>query len=250
MRRHLVTDDDSGSIANNSDEEFSSLQLQGGDITRPIYRYVDAAGTPTRRARSMSFSHPTREDDEDGVGNIRHIKAIGGFRRDFLRRTQGPEALEGMKTEGKGFFTRNFIEFLTLHGHFAGEDLEDEEGWEDGGEINEGDVGDEERRPLMSRRASTVKMHKTKIATGTAGSGKAVLLLLKSFVGTGVLFLPKAYLNGGMVFSNLVLLAVSLLSYYCFVLLVKTRLKVVGSFGGACFPHSCRGFPDPVIPIC
>ncbi|CCX10174.1 transmembrane amino acid transporter protein-domain-containing protein [Pyronema domesticum] len=231
VRRHLVTDDDSGSIANNSDEEFSSLQLQGGDITRPIYRYVDAAGTPTRRARSMSFSHPTREDDEDGVGNIRHIKAIGGFRRDFLRRTQGPEALEGMKTEGKGFFTRNFIEFLTLHGHFAGEDLEDEEGWEDGGEINEGDVGDEERRPLMSRRASTVKMHKTKIATGTAGSGKAVLLLLKSFVGTGVLFLPKAYLNGGMVFSNLVLLAVSLLSYYCFVLLVKTRLKVVGSFG-------------------
>lgn len=68
------------------------------------------------------------------------------------------------------------------------------------------------------------------------GSGQnspmnAALLLLKSFVGTGVLFLPRAYLNGGMLFSNLVLLGVAALSYYCFVLLVTSRLKVEGSFG-------------------
>ena len=68
------------------------------------------------------------------------------------------------------------------------------------------------------------------------GSGKnsptsALLLLLKSFVGTGVLFLPRAYLNGGMVFSNMVLLFVAALSYHCFVLLVNTRLKINGSFG-------------------
>jgi solute carrier family 36 (proton-coupled amino acid transporter) len=58
-----------------------------------------------------------------------------------------------------------------------------------------------------------------------------MLLLLKSFVGTGVLFLPRAYLNGGMLFSNIVLIGVAALSYYCFVLLVSTRLKVEGSFG-------------------
>jgi solute carrier family 36 (proton-coupled amino acid transporter) len=56
-------------------------------------------------------------------------------------------------------------------------------------------------------------------------------LLLKSFVGTGVLFLPRAFLNGGMLFSNLVLLGVAGLSYYCFVLLVSTRLVVEHSFG-------------------
>ena len=39
------------------------------------------------------------------------------------------------------------------------------------------------------------------------------------------------YSNGGMLFSNLVLLFVAALSYYCFVLLVKTRLRVAGSFG-------------------
>jgi proton-coupled amino acid transporter len=59
----------------------------------------------------------------------------------------------------------------------------------------------------------------------------ATLLLLKSFVGTGVLFLPRAYLNGGMLFSNVVLLFVAALSYYCFVLLITTRLKINGSFG-------------------
>lgn len=41
-----------------------------------------------------------------------------------------------------------------------------------------------------------------------------------------------SYSNGGMLFCNIVLLMVALLSYYCFVLLVRTRLKVAGSFGG------------------
>ncbi|KAI5796549.1 transmembrane amino acid transporter protein-domain-containing protein [Geopyxis carbonaria] len=244
VRRHLVTDDDAASgrgVGNGYDTEsdaggeFNSLQLQGGDITRPIYRYVEQTAEQSRpgRGRSMSF-HMPRPEPEDETEDINHIKAIGGFRRDFLRRTQGvsPNAGNGA---GPGFFTRNFIEFLTLHGHFAGEDLEDDEGWEEDDEMlaEEGRREDEddepsERRGLLSRRPS---MRQSKIATGTAGSGKAVLLLLKSFVGTGVLFLPKAFLNGGMLFSNLVLLFVSALSYYCFVLLVRTRLKVVGGFG-------------------
>ena len=55
--------------------------------------------------------------------------------------------------------------------------------------------------------------------------------LLKSFVGTGVLFLQSAYLNGGMMFSNIVLLLIAIFSYYCFILLVSVRLKVKASFG-------------------
>lgn len=222
-------------------EEFSSLQLQGGDITRPVYRYVEQAqgngssDTHGLRGRSQSFYMP-RPAPEDDTEDINQIKMIGGFRRDFLRRKGLEGDALGTQEQGKrGFFTRNFIEFLTLHGHFAGEDLEDEEGWEEAAideEEEDRERGvDDEREGLLGRRVAQKKQH-TKIATGTAGSGKAILLLLKSFVGTGVLFLPKAYLNGGMVFSNLVLLFVSLLSYYCFVLLVRTRLKVVGGFGG------------------
>jgi proton-coupled amino acid transporter len=57
--------------------------------------------------------------------------------------------------------------------------------------------------------------------------------LLKSFVGTGVLFLGKAFENGGLGFSTIVLLGIASLSLYSFLLLIKTRLIVPHSFGGA-----------------
>ncbi|TGZ77921.1 hypothetical protein EX30DRAFT_310631 [Ascodesmis nigricans] len=243
VRRHLVNPDDndgsdagdSGADTPNPNTEFSSLQLQGGDITRPIYRYVEqnapSDGGGPGRARSQSFYMP-RPAPDDETEDINQIKTIGGFRRDFLRRKGLENDALGTQDNRNGFFTRNFIEFLTLHGHFAGEDLEDEEGWEEAIEdVEEGEREMGEQAALLGQQRPPAKKKHTKIATGTAGSGKAVLLLLKSFVGTGVLFLPKAYLNGGMLFSNLVLLAVSLLSFYCFVLLVRTRLKVIGGFG-------------------
>jgi proton-coupled amino acid transporter len=69
-------------------------------------------------------------------------------------------------------------------------------------------------------------------AKGQATATKAVMLLLKSFVGTGVLFLPKAYSNGGMLFCSVLLVFVSLVSYWCFLLLISTKDRVgVNSFG-------------------
>ncbi|CAG8545838.1 8088_t:CDS:2 [Paraglomus occultum] len=59
----------------------------------------------------------------------------------------------------------------------------------------------------------------------------ACLLLLKSFVGTGVMFLPRAFLNGGMIFSTAVLIAIAIISLFSFLLLVETRQRVPGSFG-------------------
>jgi len=131
------------------------------------------------------------------------------------------------------------MEFLSLYGHFAGESLEEDD--EDLGpdeyfssEYEETAAGESEGEPDETRALLTLgkkkRRRKEKMAAKGSPSG-AALLLLKSFVGTGVLFLPRAFLNGGMVFSNLVLLGVALLSYYCFVLLVTTRLKVEHSFG-------------------
>jgi proton-coupled amino acid transporter len=91
-----------------------------------------------------------------------------------------------------------------LYGHFAGEDLEE---WDE--PITSGMfdsvmwlilVDEEERgvpegeepetRPLLKHKGRAKSYHS---ATGNATMTKAALLLLKSFVGTGVLFLPKAY---------------------------------------------------------
>ncbi len=241
------------------DDEFSSLRLQGGDTTRPIYKWTEeaaarAAGRGRGRSQSFNLSRPQNDDEALDIGSI---KLPGGMRRNYLRRaapspSPGPARdAEEHGAHGHGqhqshrpkLFTNNFIEFLTLYGHFAGEELEEDdealgpdEYFVDHYTSSAGEDSDDEREPLENSALltpSTRKKRKRKDrgGSGTNGSWGALLLLLKSFVGTGVLFLPKAFLNGGMIFSNVVLLFVAILSYYCFVLLVNTRLKIDGSFG-------------------
>lgn len=230
------------------DDEFSSLRLQGGDITRPIYRWTEEAEGRNRSQRSKSFSVP-RPDPENEVLDINSIKVPGGFRRNYLRRAArssptSHSVLESGSRSRPQMFTSSFLEFLTIYGHFAGEELEEDDedllpgeyftsGGEDEFYSDEG--SDDDREPMEDSTLLTPSRRKRRRKV-RGGSGNntpfnAALLLLKSFVGTGVLFLPRAYFNGGMVFSNLVLLFVAALSYYCFVLLVTTRLKVEGSFG-------------------
>jgi len=278
VRRHLVqphnvdgADESNGETCNPNgqdkrgtgmdDDEFSSLKLQGGDMTREVYRWTEDAESPIqggRGKRSKSW-HISRPEPESEILNINSIKVPGGFRRNYLRRRAPSPPHSGREGASNGlddnewpfyspwrqnFISRNFIEFLTVYGHFAGEELEDDD--DDGyftsvphvdNGFEQGD-SDDDREPMESSALLTPatpgrRKRKTK-ERGTPGSNTtmgAALLLLKSFVGTGVLFLPRAYLNGGMLFSNLLLLGVACLSYYCFILLVNTRLKVVGSFG-------------------
>ncbi|XXG99779.1 hypothetical protein Hte_006120 [Hypoxylon texense] len=233
------------------DDGFSSLRLQGGDVTRQIYRWTEDAEGRHRHQRSKSFSHP-RDEPESDVLDINTIKVPGGFRRNYLRRAAqdpplNPQELEAGEAVSRGrrdpqLFTNSFLEFLSIYGHFAGEELEeDDEVLQPGEYFSSGESEDdyydseEEREPMEDSTLLTPSKRKRRRKV-RGGSGNntpfnAALLLLKSFVGTGVLFLPRAYFNGGMMFSNLVLLFVAALSYYCFVLLVTTRLKVNGSFG-------------------
>ncbi|EAW10244.1 putative amino acid transporter [Aspergillus clavatus NRRL 1] len=264
VRRHLVQpqnvadSNNIGDVASNADEDFSSLQLQGGDITRQVYRWAEDAesGSSVRkplRSKSFSLSRPTPEQETMDINSIR---IPGGFRRDFIRRTVGSPHPENSNSRVRAPTTHNplhtssFLEFLTLYGHFAGEELEDDdevlgpdeyfssEPWD---ETEDREPGEESA--LLRPETPGRRKRKPRGGTGTNTVTGAALLLLKSFVGTGVLFLPRAFLNGGMLFSSLVLLAVSLLSFYCFILLVNTRLKIEGSFGdigGALFGKHMR----------
>ena len=47
-----------------------------------------------------------------------------------------------------------------------------------------------------------------------------------------MLFLGKAFFNGGILFSAVTIVAIALISLYSFLLLVKTKFVVPGSFGG------------------
>jgi proton-coupled amino acid transporter len=241
------------------EDQFSSLRLQGGDTTRHIYRLVEQHEAEQRssilRRKSTSNVVRTHLDDEDQMLNIDSIKQPGGFRRNYIRRQAGspsPNRQHGESSRagveaGNGhpqILTTSFLEFLSLYGHFAGEELEDEYDDEeddyfsssayedtirDGDGTDEGEYG--ERSGLLDTPGKRRRRKDKKAAHGASPRG-AALLLLKSFVGTGVLFLPKAFLNGGMLFSCLTLLFVAALSYYCFLLLCSTRIAVPASFGG------------------
>jgi proton-coupled amino acid transporter len=255
--RGLLADDDAESQGKRGDDdddgEFSSLQLQGGDITRQIYRWSEQqhAEEQGKMQRSKSF-HQSRPRPDEQVLNIDSIRQPGGFRRNYLRRAAAsPSPAPGPSGYGTvhqsrhepqaiHIFTNNFLEFLTLYGHFAGESLDEDDevlgpdeyfssDAHDSGDHSEDDAREYGESSTLLTPGKRRRRKPKPAAKGTPTG--AALLLLKSFVGTGVLFLPRAFLNGGMLFSNIVLLAVAGLSYACFVLLVSTRLVVEQSFG-------------------
>jgi proton-coupled amino acid transporter len=66
---------------------------------------------------------------------------------------------------------------------------------------------------------------------GDAGTVRTFFTLLKAFVGTGIMFLPRAFNNGGILFSSLTLVVISLLTCVCFNMLMQCRRRYGGSYG-------------------
>lgn len=121
--------------------------------------------------------------------------------------------------------TRNFVEFLDLYGSFAGEDLADT----DEEAVTEEEEEAPERRPLLWKRVSWVRVPAPRSAT--AGTSKTFFTLIKAFVGTGIMFLPKAFSNGGILFSSIAMLAVSAITMVAFHLLLQCKLHYGGGYG-------------------
>ncbi|ORX93915.1 hypothetical protein K493DRAFT_330053 [Basidiobolus meristosporus CBS 931.73] len=208
-----------------SADDFNYGSL-GASITHDIYKNIDP---PQRPARSNSFSdsinspYVNAENRKSAVGLMREP---GGFRRDYI--------VSKAQQQGKAppaVATRSFMDYMYLFNHFAGEDLESEDEYdEDEEESPEAIESSGSRRPLLGRSGSRVSRSASQIE-GTASLSKTFFLLFKAFVGTGVLFLPKAFANGGIVFASIVSLFVAFLSGLSMLLLVKVREAIPGGFG-------------------
>lgn len=201
----------------------SSLRLQGGDIHRDLYKIADQPRRQKLHQRAATFSdthqfapRPSESDVDHDELPIRDQLAPGGMRRQFLQRQSQRVSYISEPV------TRNFISFLELYGQFAGEDLEetdDEEALEDDDEEDQN-----ERRPLLGRRQSSKRLR----TQGDASQMKTFFTLLKAFIGTGIMFLPKAFKNGGMLFSSITMILVSAITALCFELLLSCRKRYGG----------------------
>ncbi|KAL1870005.1 hypothetical protein VTK73DRAFT_2848 [Phialemonium thermophilum] len=207
----------------------SSLRLPGGDIHRDLYK-MGTTPPPSLLQRSKTFSHPPREEndlrDEDMLAAEEMLQPQG-FRRQFV--------IQKHRSAWRGRdlpITRDFFEFLDLYGSFAGEDLresEDDEAVETEEDEEAAARGPPtETRPLLPRKK---RHHRPPVKKGDAGMTKTFFTTVKAFIGTGIMFLPKAFKNGGILFSSLTMLFVAAISMVAFHLLLSCRAKYGGGYG-------------------
>lgn len=213
-------------MADNENVE-SSLKLQGGDIHRDIFR-MKARANSLRRANTFSYQPSPRLQPSDDL-TYPEQREPGGFRRHYLVR----QARQRRET-GPLIIANTFVDFLDLYGSFAGEDLEDSDSsYDDESAVEDGEEPSEQqpllagRRPRVTRRRSSRRLARE----GDASTVKTFFTLLKAFIGTGIMFLPKAFRNGGILFSSVTLVSVSLINCLCFRLLLDCRERYGGGYG-------------------
>ncbi|KAF9185860.1 neutral amino acid transporter [Haplosporangium sp. Z 767] len=210
----------------------SHFQLQGGADANDVYKWHEKQTRRRLGARSYSYHAPTSQDSA-----ITTIKAPGGFRRHYI---QQDAVARGELTPQLP--TKSFIHFLGLFNmyeidNFAGErfrsiprrsivvpkDLEARR-------LSMADT-------LASRRyfmpgeelkgdEEAIEEPEEKISFS-----KAVGMLFKTFIASGILFLPNAFKNGGILFAPLFMTLIAVLCLHSFLLLVKCRELHPGSYG-------------------
>ncbi|TRM64501.1 transmembrane amino acid transporter protein-domain-containing protein [Schizophyllum amplum] len=262
LRRHLVSREErlrgadseqpSGSATPTPKRSQTSLRSSGQETSSDHHReesdafpisYETPGADITPRERAISFTGPSSSTAVDPT--FEHIHEPGGFRRNYLKIKASEQGVAHPTV------VNNFIDFLFIFGHFAGEDLEEEDELKSEEEDVEqqftvpvtstpstGLPDVDENTPLMGKprhsTRSASRRRRTATSTGPHGNAtvtQAVMMLLKAFIGTGILFLGRGFYNGGLLFSAGLFVFIAMVSLYTFLLLVHTKYEVSGSFG-------------------
>lgn len=224
-------DADNGSIHSTIRNAY---KLPGGSIVDGIYKWTANVESERKqrlqRSQSISFPLPPAKS---GDALSQRLKQPGGFRRHYV--------LSKAAKQGRtppNLWTNSFAEFLCLYGHFGGEDLSDDDDPDsDSDEDEEAVIGygssilneattskpvssksqrnidhdrpsaiasTSRRRPSESSPLLSKPNKSTAAVQGTATPAKAVFLLLKSFVTTGMFFIwmcfaKRVHLVGSLV---------------------------------------------------
>lgn len=221
------------------------------NLTKPGgFRRYHVQQQQQQQQRSDSDS-PSEVDDTDSpafsqlfrplsVSSMASTNYSALLRSDSVAKTATIDSLRNIPT-------RHFLEYLAITSvldRFAGEDLSDSED-EDESEENAPLLDPQQRK---KRRAALWKKRRRLLSGGNgddyssletaergsknkANAFKTALLLFKAFISSGILFLPKAFSNGGLGFSIVTLYFMGAISLYCFLLLLECKEQLHGSYG-------------------
>ncbi|KAI7905038.1 transmembrane amino acid transporter protein-domain-containing protein [Cokeromyces recurvatus] len=139
------------------------------------------------------------------------------------------------------------ISSLSLYSNFAGEHLDDHHHHHHRhSKPNlDNNMIDEEKRDSYDSTIPSSSVHKHEVSfideahvedledttAPKASVGKAMFMFLKAFIGSGVLFLPKAFQNGGLALSIVLMVVIAVICLFAFLRLVNTQKIIGGSYG-------------------
>ncbi|RLN86833.1 hypothetical protein BBJ28_00008192 [Nothophytophthora sp. Chile5] len=195
--------------------DVHDISEEGSDMTRDIFFAIlkETKDGPPRPKSLPDQSEILHEDIGALVaafalvfvqGGRSYIAQPGGFRRDHVITN-----LPGDSSNVPSYVQDSFLDSIqptpsllqSTYGDFIVASLG----------LADDDESDETSTPLLSR---AWKRRPEKQQPG-ASVGKTVFTILKSFIGSGILFLPKGFQNGGMLFSLAALCASAALSTFC-----------------------------------
>lgn len=185
--------------------------IEGADIVRDVKKLINDSSDQCLK-RSDSDPYVVQEN----VVKASDISMPGGFRREYIARDESSLSRVNLNSI-KNFFKETFW-YIRLH-------LTRSEESENDVTASEQDMGE---RPLSTRNTESHTKHTYENLGGhdsqnrnfecqelreyerakKANIRQTVLTIMKSFVGSGLLFLPKAFYNGG-IFASIVIMILS-----------------------------------------
>lgn len=200
--------------------DVHDIAEEGSDMTRDIFFAIlkETQDGPPRPKSLPDQSEILHED----IGKASDIAQPGGFRREHvITNLPGNSPLVPSYVQDSfldsiqptpGLLQSTYGDFIVASLGLADDDDSDE-------------LGDS--TPLLTR---AWKRRPEKQQPG-ATVGKTVFTILKSFIGSGILFLPKGFANGGMLFSLAALCCSAALSTFCMLRLTACSNVVLTHHG-------------------
>eukprot|EP01104_Vermistella_antarctica_P017178 TRINITY_DN6045_c0_g1_i1.p1 TRINITY_DN6045_c0_g1~~TRINITY_DN6045_c0_g1_i1.p1 ORF type:complete len:569 (-),score=101.69 TRINITY_DN6045_c0_g1_i1:137-1843(-) len=176
---------DGGGYLFDQDDRFAQSSIQSSEQTR----LIDAAAGQYGDDDGDDYSSDSDSEPEDDWGE------------------EGDTTVWNVATAANNYLPvrTNLVHYTSDDVEFLDDDLEDD--------FFIQNAGKEQAAVLRVAPSNGKQM----------GIAKTYLTVFKSFVGTGVLFLPAAFHKGGIVASPLSMIFISLLATYCCLLVIETK---------------------------